>query len=224
MRIEQFFEKDQTTYSQLKQDLFALYHRQDTPGYFVEFGALDGIDTSNTLLLEREHGWTGILCEPLPRFRDDLLKNRTCVVDTRCVYSESNQLISFGEVEDFPAISTMIAHKDQASVWKQRRQKHKVHEFLTVSLDDLLDQYDAPAVIDYLSIDTEGSEYPILNAYSFKRNFNTMSVEYTNPEERDKIHDVLTDNDYTRVHRNLSQWEDWYAYRPWYVEKYGVNF
>ena len=42
MRIEQFFEKDQTTYSQLKQDLFALYHRQDEPGYFVEFGALDG--------------------------------------------------------------------------------------------------------------------------------------------------------------------------------------
>jgi FkbM family methyltransferase len=156
MEIEKFFEKEQVSYSQLRQDLFALYHKQDSPGYFVEFGSLDGIDTSNTYLLEKEHGWTGILVEPLPRFTDHLHRNRSCIIDTRCVFSHSGDVVQFGEVEDIPAVSTLISHKDQESIWKDIRQTNKIHDVVTVSLDDLLDEHNAPAVIDYLSIDTEG--------------------------------------------------------------------
>ena len=220
IEIEKFFEKEQVSYSQLKQDLFALYHKQDSPGYFVEFGSLDGIDTSNTYLLEKEHGWTGILAEPLPRFTDDLHRNRSCIIDTRCVFSHSGDVVQFGEVEDIPAVSTLISHKDQESIWKDIRQTNKIHDVVTVSLDDLLDEHNAPAVIDYLSIDTEGSEYTILSAYSFKRPFNTMSVEYANLEEREKLFHLLTSHKYVRAHAFLSRWEDWYVYAPWYVEKY----
>jgi hypothetical protein len=85
-----------------------------------------------------------------------------------------------------------------------------------VSLDDLLDQHNAPEQIDYLSIDTEGSEFIILNAYSFKRNFNLMTVEYGNTAERSKISKLLLSKDYIKVHEKLSNWEDWYAYRPWH--------
>ena len=106
MQIRDFFESGQPTNSQLKQDLFVLYHYQDTPGFFVEFGGLDGIDTSNTYLLEKDHGWTGIIVEPLPRFKDDLITNRSCIVDLRCLYSSSNMLVTLGEVENFPAVST----------------------------------------------------------------------------------------------------------------------
>jgi len=220
MQIEEFFKQDQISYSQLRQDIFALYHRQDSPGYFVEFGSLDGIDTSNTYLLEKHHGWTGILAEPLPRFHEDLLRNRTCIIEPRCVFSHSGDVVQFGEVEDFPAVSTLISHKDQHSMWKEKRQTNKVHDVVTVSLDDMLDEHNAPAVIDYLSIDTEGSEYTILSAYSFKRPFNTMTVEYANREEREKLFNLLTAHKYIRAHANLSQWEDWYVYAPWYVEKY----
>lgn len=220
MQIEEFFKQDQISYSQLRQDIFALYHRQDSPGYFVEFGSLDGIDTSNTYLLEKHHGWTGILAEPLPRFHEDLRRNRTCIIEPRCVFSHSGDVVQFGEVEDFPAVSTLISHKDQHSMWKEKRQTNKVHDVVTVSLDDMLDEHNAPAVIDYLSIDTEGSEYTILSAYSFKRPFNTMTVEYANREEREKLFNLLTAHKYIRAHANLSQWEDWYVYAPWYVEKY----
>jgi FkbM family methyltransferase len=220
MQIEEFFKKDQISYSQLRQDIFALYHRQDSPGYFVEFGSLDGIDTSNTYLLEKHHGWTGILAEPLPRFHEDLRRNRTCIIEPRCVFSHSGDVVQFGEVEDFPAVSTLISHKDQHSMWKEKRQTNKIHDVVTVSLDDMLDEHNSPAVIDYLSIDTEGSEYTILSAHSFKRPFNTMSVEYANKEEREKLFNLLTAHKYIRAHANLSQWEDWYVYAPWYVEKY----
>ena len=216
MQIRDFFESGQPTNSQLKQDLFVLYHYQDTPGFFVEFGGLDGIDTSNTYILEKDHGWTGIIVEPLPRFKDDLIKNRSCIVDLRCLYSASNALVTLGEVENFPAVSTLLEVKDYESMWKEKRQNPFEHEVLTVSLDDLLDQHNAPEQIDYLSIDTEGSEFIILNAYSFKRNFNLMTVEYGNAAERSKISNLLLSKDYIKVHEKVSNWEDWYAYRPWH--------
>lgn len=218
MPIREFFESNLPTNSQLKQDLFVLYHYQDTPGYFVEFGGLDGIDTSNTYLLEKDHGWTGIIVEPLPRFKDDLLRNRKCTVDVRCVYSASNSLVTLGEVENLPAVSTLLECKDYDSMWKERRQNPFEHDVLTVSLDDLLDQHGAPDTIDYLSIDTEGSEFLILNAYSFKRNFNLMTVEYANQSERTKISKLLESKDYVKVHEKQSSWEDWYAYKPWHDE------
>lgn len=214
--IKDFFESGKTSNSQLKQDLFVLYHYQDTPGYFVEFGGLDGIDTSNTYLLEKEYGWNGIIVEPLPRFKDDLLKNRSCTVDVRCVYSVSNSLVTLGEVESFPAVSTLLECKDYESIWKEKRQNPFEHDVLTVSLDDLLDQHNAPETVDYLSIDTEGSEFIILEAYSFKRNFNLMTVEYANQSERTKISKLLESKDYVKVHQKQSSWEDWYAYKPWH--------
>ena len=114
--IRDFFESGRTSNSQLKQDLFVMYHYEDRPGFFVEFGGLDGVDTSNTYLLEKDHGWKGIIVEPLPRFKDDLLKNRGCIVDTRCVYSVSNSLVTLGEVENFPAVSTLVEFKDYESI------------------------------------------------------------------------------------------------------------
>lgn len=214
--IREFMDTEQPTYSQLKQDLFVLYYYGNTPGFFVEFGGLDGIKTSNTYLLEKDYGWDGIIVEPLPRFKDDLLRNRECTLDFRCVYSSSNSLVTLGEVENFPDVSTLLEFKDYESMWKEKRQNPFEHEVITVSLDDLLDQHNAPERIDYLSIDTEGSEFTILNAYSFKRNFNLMTVEHTNSEERSKISNLLLSKDYIKVDEKVSRWEDWYAYRPWY--------
>ena len=53
--------------AQILQDLWVLFQsREKHGGYFVEFGACDGLSLSNTFLLEKEYGWTGILAEPAP--------------------------------------------------------------------------------------------------------------------------------------------------------------
>jgi len=52
--------------AQLLQDLFVIYFSKGKKsGYFVEFGATDGISNSNTHLLEKALEWQGILAEPL---------------------------------------------------------------------------------------------------------------------------------------------------------------
>ena len=53
------------SHAQLKQDLVILFlTKLRQGGYFVEFGATDGIHLSNTYLLESRYKWNGIVAEP----------------------------------------------------------------------------------------------------------------------------------------------------------------
>src|SRR6056297_216441 len=60
-----FIENLNFSKSQLRQDLFVLSELGfKQHGFFVEFGATNGIDLSNTYLMEARFGWNGILAEP----------------------------------------------------------------------------------------------------------------------------------------------------------------
>ena len=75
-------------HAQLCQDLLVLFlldGKRD--GYFVEFGAMDGIILSNTFLLESKYSWRGIAAEPARCWHQGLRRNRTCSLDHRCVQS-----------------------------------------------------------------------------------------------------------------------------------------
>ena len=94
------------------------------------------------------------------------------------------------------------------------RKGGQVYDVETVSLNDLLDQHDAPAVIDYLSIDTEGSELEILRALDFSaRAIHVITVEHNATPQRAEIHELLTGHGYRRMFENLSRWDDWYVHR-----------
>ena len=51
----------------------------------------------------------------------------------------------------------------------QNKGKDFIKYNFSISLEDLLEKYNAPYVIDFLSIDTEGSEFEILNGFNFKK-------------------------------------------------------
>src|SRR5438132_962410 len=83
------------------QDIFCLLlNRGKAGGFFVEFGASDGRLISNTLLLESEFGWQGILAEPARSWHAGLKKNRKCKIDHRCVWSESGKKLDFAKFSD----------------------------------------------------------------------------------------------------------------------------
>jgi FkbM family methyltransferase len=193
------------------QELFALFRlNRKTRGYFVEFGAGDGIDASNTYLLETRYEWTGIVAEPAKTRHDALRRNRNCAMDFRCVWSRSGETVMFNEPR-LPDLSTIdvFSNSDQ---WASRREGGTKYPVETISLNDLLSQNHAPSRIDYLSIDTEGSELDILTAFDFdKYDVKVITVEHNFTPAREKIQSLLLSKGYVRKFEALSQYDDWYV-------------
>jgi len=199
---------------QLQQDLFVLatteFRRR---GYFVEFGAANGKHLSNTHLLEKHFDWTGILAEPAPRWHVELAQHRTCRIDHRCVWRESGQLLAFDEVEQ-AELSTLAAYASGDGHAVERRNCRRI-EVQTVSLLDLLSEHGAPRDIDYLSVDTEGSELEILTAFDFSAyRFGVITVEHNRTKARDKIKSLLEQHGYRRRMETVSEFDDWYVLAP----------
>jgi len=86
-----------------------------------------------------------------------------------------------------------------------------IYDVTTLSLVDMLDKYNAPKHIDYLSIDTEGSEFDILSAFDWdKYKIDVITCEHNFTAYRQKIYDLLIDKGYERVLPELSKFDDWY--------------
>jgi len=197
--------------SQIKQDIFVLSETGfKRNGYFVEFGATDGISLSNTYLLETKFNWKGIVAEPLKSKYSELIKNRTCHVEDLCVWSESGKVLEFNETpcSDLSTINQFSS----SDLHIESRRCGNIFSVETISLYDLLEKYNAPRYIDYLSIDTEGSEYEILKNFDFEKyTFKVITCEHNHTEMRDKIFTLMTTKGYVRKYENLSQFDDWYV-------------
>ncbi len=198
--------------SQIRQDLFVLAETNfKKSGYFVEFGATNGVDLSNSYLLEKEFSWSGILAEPAKIWKNDLLVNRpNASIETLCVWKDSNSTLTFNEC-DIPAISTIKSFNDK-DIHKNLRVPGRNYKVYTISLNDLLVKYQAPKYIDYLSIDTEGSEYDILNAFDFNEfSVGGITVEHNYTPQRELIYALLTSWGYKRKYEDISAFDDWYV-------------
>lgn len=195
--------------AQLLQDLFVMnafnFKRH---GFFVEVGAADGMDLSNTLLLER-HGWKGILSEAARTWHDALASNRQTSLDFRAVWSKSGETLLFRETN--PPILSQLADLDVKDMHSSARIEAETYTVSTVSLLDLLEQHDAPKEIDFLSLDTEGSELHILQAFDFdKYSFGVVCVDHNYTPAREGIRELMAKNGYARVEWVDTLFDDWY--------------
>jgi FkbM family methyltransferase len=198
--------------SQLRQDLFVLSELNfKFGGYFVEFGATNGIDLSNTYLLEEKFSWRGILAEPAKIWHQELSKNRKeSAIDVSCVWKSSGEVLIFNETSA-PELSTLdsFSNADTHVNFRKNGQKYQVP---TISLNDLLEKYKSPRNIDYLSIDTEGSEFEILNSFDFEDyDIKIITCEHNFGVNRDKIYSLLTSKGYERKFESVSLFDDWYV-------------
>jgi FkbM family methyltransferase len=202
-----------TNYAQLAQDLWVLYElSQRRDGFFVEFGAGDGVLLSNTYLLEARYRWNGILAEPCPVFHASLPLNRRAFISTRCVAPESGSKVIFNQTDDphFSTIDTYTSADEHA----QLRQSGRRIEVETITLRDLLRQGTAPRNIDYLSLDTEGSELEILSAFDFSEyQITLITVEHNHTPRQQEIDRLLACNGFERRFADLSDFDGWYVNR-----------
>lgn len=215
--LEAFFEYAKplvsTSCAQLFQDLWALYELDGkSQGYFVEFGATDGHTLSNSFLLEDGYDWTGVLAEPNPTFHDRLFSTRNCHISKKCVFSQSGlteRLVcaETGEFSRLERVAPTDGHETEG-----RRTPVAYADVETITLDDLLDEYGAPEEIDYLSIDTEGSEFEILNSFDFsRRRISLITVEHNYTDVRKDLYTLLTSKGYVRRWPGFSGFDDWYV-------------
>ena len=200
--------------SQFSQDVFVACEleilRNKRIGYFVEFGATDGIKLSNTYRLEKKYKWNGILSEPAKSWQESLKKNRKCNIDLRCVTEYSGEQIEFNEAID--SVYSSLEKYSYLDHHSQKRLAGKKYTVPSISLNDLLSSFKAPRDIDYLSIDTEGGEYEILRALNFAQwNIKIITVEHNFENKRSKIHQLLTSHGFRRVLENSTYVDDWYV-------------
>jgi FkbM family methyltransferase len=194
-------------FSQLGQDLWVLEQtNQKTGGYFVEFGACDGVFLSNTYLLEKSFSWTGICAEPNRELFHRLIKNRNCLCLQECIFSESGKTLPFLAAGELGTLQEFVASDSHGAT--RARALAESYAVSTISLNDLLEKALAPPIIDYLSVDTEGSEYEILRTFDFKRWIvRCWTIEHNYTESRDKIAELMTSHGYQRIAKD---WDDWF--------------
>jgi FkbM family methyltransferase len=178
------FNREVTLHSQpaTRQDEWVLeVTRGLVSGYFVEVGAYDGVRYSNTLALEESFDWSGILVEPLPHLASRCRDNRPkCKVREAAVGAELG-VYPFVDGDQWSGIWRYLPETLKA---EHHRRGNVVTTVPGTTLWRLLDDEDAPEIVDYLSLDTEGSEIAILkHFFSIPpwRSFRCMTVEILDP-------------------------------------------
>lgn len=204
--------------SQLFQDLFVLFILDEKRnGTFLEFGATNGIELSNSFMLEKYFGWNGVLAEPSPQWHSELYKNRpSSTILTECIFSETGKQMDFF-VSDNGELSTLEEFKksDANSMPGNTQARNKSGYTClvdTISLNDVILKYFKGAQIDYLSVDTEGSELLILENFSFEKYApKIVTVEHNFSDSQNELDDLLTKNNYRRYFKDFTQFDAWYV-------------
>ena len=166
-------------YSQYRQDklIHETYFQGVKNGVFVDIGAYDGIILSNTLFFEKELGWTGLCIEPIPEVFAQLKENRTCKCIQGCISNLcKNELL-------FRAASSSVCTEmlsGLAKTYDPVRYQILTHEVNKTGgnlqilhvycflVNDLLKNNNIPHV-NFLSINTAGGEYEIIESIDYDR-------------------------------------------------------
>jgi hypothetical protein len=192
-------------------DLF----RQKRGGYYVEAGALNGIDGSCTCTLEKSFGWTGLLVEPGKPF-GALGKNRPGSICENACISDKNGIVLFVEAGNsgYSGIKENLIQQDlrhRARGWKPKNEweasGYRERFVASITFFDLLKKHKAPRTIEYVAFDMEGAEYDALKKFPFAE-YKILAFSI----EGDTCTDLLLANNYRQVKNPFNSEAPWEHY------------
>lgn len=158
-------------------------------GFFVELGANNGIDQSNTLYFERYKGWNGVLVEPVLHNYFMCRKNRSAnnrIFCNACVsfdYSDSFVPIAYANLMTLPLfddsdVMDKYSHLESSKKFLKQNEDVVVFGASAKTLNDILIEANAPEIIDLLSLDVEGGELEVLKGLDLTQfSFRYMCIE-----------------------------------------------
>ena len=156
-----------------------LQHR--THGFFVECGAGNGRDQSNSLFFELKRSWTGLLIEPNPSLFLKILETKKKAYTINCCLSTKNQsqIVNFVPWYYFGGI--LNAYDNSHLKWLKQHPGFNKKRNITTQCFTLYSILLAlgQTHVDYFSLDLEGPELGILRTIPFdKITIDVLSVEY----------------------------------------------
>jgi FkbM family methyltransferase len=173
----------------------------DAPGYFIEVGAADPEQWSQTLHLERI-GWTGVLIEPRPEMAEMLRQRRSAKVYAVACSSPAN--LGGSMTLNLAGFHSSLDAKKMA--FDAKREGSIQVEVTT--LDRILTEVRAPTGFDFLSIDVEGHELAVLEGFNILH-WGPRLILIEDHVLSLRVHRMLQSNGYKWVRRTGSN--SWYV-------------
>ncbi len=189
-----------------KQDeyLYKNFFYDTYDGFFVDVGAHDGIDISNSYFFEKNFNWKGINIEPIPYIYNKLKENRTNSINLNCAISNEECddvpfLLGIGYTEMLSGLVKSydprhLQRMDTENIYHNSRKE--IIYVKTRTLESIFDEYNVKH-INYLSIDTEGSEFDVIKSINFDKVFiDIIDFENNYLDVGEPIIEYLKNKDY----------------------------
>jgi len=187
-------------YSQFgEEQVIESYFEKGYIGNCIDIGAYDGITSSNTKYFE-DNGWYCLCVEPNPGKYNELKKIRSNAIN----YAISNvnddlkfEIVDLGNHHEDAISSLKIDHR----LVKQHREYGYNLSFRSIiveaiTLDKCLKDFYKKDSIDFISIDTEGTELDVLKGFSIE-NWNPKLLVIENNFNEPFIGNYLKQYDYS---------------------------
>lgn len=172
--------------------------RDKENGQFIEAGALNGLQHSNTLFFERERGWQGVLIEPNEKLYNECKQNReslTLNVGLADIPVTKTFTEVIGPKKGWSYIDTCEDHIKRV---KDNGLQTVEHTINCLTLNEICEFL--PGRIDLLSLDIEGMEYDVLRAFNFDK-YDLHCIMVENQYGDDRIENLLMKHSFYFVKR-----------------------
>jgi len=160
-------------------------------GYFIDLAANDAVGLSNTYALERDYNWNGLCIEPNPEYWYGLAFRKCQTVGSMVGKNNDEE------------VSVVFNKKHLAGIEFQGTKRRDKTTRRTANLEKVFELFQVPNKIDFLSLDVEGAESFIMEAFPFdKYQFSVLTIEWV----QDDLRKLLMRNGYKLVH-HFQDWE-----------------
>ena len=141
------------------------------------------------------------MCEPNKKYINKIKINRpNSIIIDKPIYSIDDKEVTF-----------VLRDGGRSGIESENENLEK-YKLKTTTLNSIFGEYLIGKNLDYLSIDTEGTEFEIIKSLDFTKHApKIISIEHNYDLQKNKIFTFLSRKGYKQIFRSLSRFDDWYV-------------